>query len=415
MTGALVATSLAFGTYFSASIIDLSPNDPLPLGGYTQRSDKVMEAGGQPLFARVRVLQQEGIRIALVSAEMLTIPESLAEAVRAKIPKDVHLFLTATHTHCAPDSQMLNDRMTFKVPGIASFKQRWLEEYSGRIAEAVRQALEGPKSWLSVVATREVRLPLNRGRRPGASPDTLATFVELYGSGKHIGYVYHYTAHPVFFGHEYNRTSGDWPGALAQALEAPVLVGAIGDVSPSASGGSPEERIQNFTAASQEALKYPSPTLDEGPEPKLGWAEAPIELPEPTPHPEFSTAYGVPDALSQMVVKRFAPPHAQVIGFRLGKIAIVGIPGEPTSELGSEIRNWGRRIGFRSVLVVSHAGGWMGYILAPEDYDRGGYEATLAFHGREIGPRVVEAAKLALEKLAFPERYRMSQMRYASM
>lgn len=57
----------------------------------------------------------------------------------------------------------------------------------------------------------------------------------------------------------------------------------------------------------------------------------------------------------------------------------------------------------------------MGYILAPEDYDRGGYEATLAFHGREIGPRVVEAAKLALEKLAFPERYRMSQMRYASM
>ncbi len=45
-TGALVATSLAFGTYFSASIIDLSPNDLLPLGGYTQRSDKVMEAGG---------------------------------------------------------------------------------------------------------------------------------------------------------------------------------------------------------------------------------------------------------------------------------------------------------------------------------------------------------------------------------
>jgi hypothetical protein len=56
-------------------------------------------------------------------------------------------------------------------------------------------------------------------------------------------------------------------------------------------------------------------------------------------------------------------------------------------------------MGFSSVLVCSHVNGWMGYILDPEDYDRGGYEATLSFYGREEGTKVVDAAVAALKAL----------------
>ena len=49
-------------------------------------------------------------------------------------------------------------------------------------------------------------------------------------------------------------------------------------------------------------------------------------------------------------------------------------------------------------MVCSHVNGWMGYILAPEDYDRGGYEATLSFYGREEGTKVVEAGIKALKE-----------------
>gem|GEM_PF-6755255 len=48
------------------------------------------------------------------------------------------------------------------------------------------------------------------------------------------------------------------------------------------------------------------------------------------------------------------------------------------------------------MLVLSHVGGWIGYILEPEDYDRGGYESQLAFHGRYASERVFDAARRAL-------------------
>ena len=42
----------------------------------------------------------------------------------------------------------------------------------------------------------------------------------------------------------------------------------------------------------------------------------------------------------------------------------------------------------------------MGYILDPEDYDRGGYEATLSFYGRDQGEKVVDAGIQALKRLS---------------
>jgi neutral ceramidase len=84
---------------------------------------------------------------------------------------------------------------------------------------------------------------------------------------------------------------------------------------------------------------------------------------------------------------------------RIGDLAIVGIPGEPTSVLGNQIKAAGLKMGFKTVLVCSHVNGWMGYVLDPADYDQGEYEATLSFYGREEGPKLVKAAVAALGKL----------------
>ncbi len=97
---------------------------------------------------------------------------------------------------------------------------------------------------------------------------------------------------------------------------------------------------------------------------------------------------------------------AVVTAMRVGKAVWVGIPGEPTSVLGRAIRDHGRRIGFGSVTVVSHANGWAGYLLDRADYVRGGYEGTLSFYGPEAGDRFVIAGMRALDQLArtSPER-----------
>lgn len=374
--------------------LELTPPELLPLGGYTARGGKVAEAGGEPLHVRVAILNHEGVRVALVSAEMLTIPESLHREVQKRIGPELNLFLVATHTHGAPDSQMLNDRMTFSIPGIASYKRRWLEWYADRVGEAVvlasKESAEVGDPGYTIADA-----PLNRGRRLLAQPDRFLTEFRLNGMPVFTAYA----AHATFHGSDRMTTSGDWPGAVARRRESLVFPGAIGDVSPASEGANPEDKIAAFAKTMDERLPLTGKERDLG-HGELRFVREPITLEKPKPHPEFAKANGIPEPLAQSLVDKFAPPTAEITAFRIGKLAVVGVPGEPTSHLGRQIRDAGRNLGFEWVLVCSHVNGWMGYILDRMDYWRGGYEATLAFHGEFAGDRVVEASVRALKALA---------------
>ncbi|MFY9234309.1 MAG: hypothetical protein WAO58_07600 [Fimbriimonadaceae bacterium] len=456
---------------------DITPSESLPMGGYTERGAKGFEPGGDRLYSRAIVLRQGRTRIAVVSVEMLTVPESLVREVRARLPKDVKLFLTATHTHSAPDSQMLNERMTMNVPGIANFRPRWLDWYAERIAGSVLAALGSKVRPIQSLLIKRLHLPLNRGRREGAMPDQTAT--AIVAGTKPLWF--HYAAHAIFKDSDNLKLSGDWPGAMSGAGYS-VLTGAIGDASPVADGANAAARIATFKLKALEAIAQtgrdalrrvqkslprrdalrrvrqslprrdallrvrkslprrdalrrvqksdatmlgpdgagPSHMDDtmlgpDGAGPsnagssnagpsnavpfQMAWASVPIELAPTSAHPDFARRNGIPPALAQDLVSRFAPREARISALRIGSLAVVGIPGEPTSVLGRQIVAEGRRLGFYPVLVVSHVNGWMGYILDPEDYDRGGYEATLSFYGREQGSKVLDAAKLAFGDL----------------
>lgn len=135
--------------------------------------------------------------------------------------------------------------------------------------------------------------------------------------------------------------------------------------------------------------------------PQLAVTQAPIQLDPVTAHPDFATSYKVPAFLSQQIVQKFAPTSALVTLVKIGSLTLVGVPGEPTSRVGQLIESAIQRKG-QTVLVLSHVNGWIGYILDPEDYRRGGYEATLAFHGPETSTRVVEAVKRAFAQSEQP-------------
>ncbi|MCC7434857.1 MAG: hypothetical protein IT363_09245 [Methanoregulaceae archaeon] len=374
--------------------LELTPPELLPLGGYTARGGKLAQPGGEPLHVRVAILNHEGIRVALVSAEMLTIPESLQREVQKRIGPGIDLFLVATHTHCAPDSQMLNDRMTFSIPGIASYKRRWLEWYADRIGEAVILASK-ESAEVGDPGYAIAEAPLNRGRRLLARPDRFLTEFRLNGMPVFTAYA----AHATIYDSDRMTTSGDWPGEVARRRESLVFPGAIGDVSPASGGATSEERIAAFEKTVDARLPLTAKERDLG-HGELRFVREPIALEKPRPHPEFAKANGIPEPLAQSLVDKFAPPTAEITAFRIGKLAVVGVPGEPTSHLGREIRDAGRNLGFEWVVVCSHVNGWMGYILDRMDYWRGGYEATLALHGEFAGDRVVEAGIRALKALA---------------
>lgn len=174
-----------------------------------------------------------------------------------------------------------------------------------------------------------------------------------------------------------------------------VLQGAIGDVSPDLSKDPPQSQIDSLYSSAIERLSLQNEkSLGFG----LGWIEEPIKLDAKKPHPDFAKEYKIPQALAQLAVNQFAPSSASVFIIRIGSLAIVGVPGEPTAALGRAIQAKGYAAGFKHVLVCSHVNGWIGYILEPADYDSGGYEATLSLHGRETGTRLVEACERGLKK-----------------
>ncbi len=392
---ALLAASFVRGPLtIHMATVDITPPERLPLGGYTERLGKLMQPGGDPLFARSLILERGPLKIAIVSAEMLTIPESLCREVRKRIPSDVVLFLAAVHTHCAPDSQMLNDRMKFAIPGIAAYAPLWLGWYAERIAESVNGALATPGFEVGKLSLKIGHIRLNRARRRGGRPDPASRELD---AGRRVLFT-EYAAHATIYGPEELHTRGDWPGAVATKTDAPVLVGAIGDVSPALDGPDPATRVQQFRDRLESSFRVAPRTVWKARDP-ISVTDQPILLEAPRPHPSFAKAYHAPLSLAKALVTQFAPSTASITAIRLGSLAIVGVPGEPTSALGSRISQAGRQLEFDNVIVCSHVNGWIGYILAPRDYDRGGYEATLSFNGRNESERVVQAATEAMRKL----------------
>ncbi|MCE9558198.1 MAG: hypothetical protein K8R88_04540 [Armatimonadetes bacterium] len=373
----------------SASIV---PPEPLAPGGYTERGGKLFEPGGDDLKCRVIVLRSDEA-VAIVSLEMLTVPESLKEEVQKKLPAKVNLFLSATHTHCAPDSQMLNRRMTLAIPGIASFRRKWLDWFSTRIADTISLALRAKRTSVDKLGVAEFRLLANRGRRKLATPSTL--FTTILADGKPL--LMSYAAHPVNYDSTELKLRSDWPGALMNATGGIVLDGAIGDVSPKFGGGAnPQDRVDWFVKRVLSQHPKPRPETTE----PFQYRTEPVQFDAPTPHPNFARDYKIPAAFADSMVKTFAPPKSEITAIRIGKTLILGIPGEPTAEMGQQIIAHARARGFRSPLVISHVNGWAGYMLLPDDYDRGGYEANLSFFGRDGGTRVVEAANRATDALS---------------
>ncbi len=391
-----VLLAAALSLRVSWSEVDISPPEPLRLGGYSERGSKVLQTGGEKLYARYIHLAQGKTDVLFISLEMLTIPESLRDGVLANLPKGTALFMAATHTHCAPDSQMLNSRMTFAVPGIAPYSRTWSKWYVDKISEGAMKNLAMPMTETSL-GMSSASVFLNHNRRSGPQPDPTVTRLLI---PNHV-LLTHYTAHATIFDANRLQTSGDWPGEVARRSGGLVLVGPIGDVSPQALGVTPAEKIQDFATRVESALKHPASPLASA---SLTAFETKIEVPIPRPHPTFAQEYGVAPSLAQVVVDKFAPRDGYLSVVRLGDVIIVGVPGEPSTEVGAKIQAIFLAHGFPHTLVCSHVNGWVGYILTPGDYDKGGYEATLAFHGREFATKIWAAAEASALQLKYRGR-----------
>lgn len=362
---------------------------PYPLGGYTERRDRLASGVGSPLWVRAVTFESAGRRISMVSAELLTIPSSLTEAVRERLGSNWEVLIAATHTHSAPDSQMFNRRMTFKIPGIATYNADRFWEVVDCVVRAIRRSEPvHPLERIEIVRGRAGR---NHPRVEGGVPLREVTAVRLLG-GDFSCELLHFAAHATLLDEHWNLPNGDWPGAWAgQGKRRMVFQGAMGDLSPSAR--SPEEMAGalDFALATGEVRAEPQPTL--------AFVRVLFDPGERVVHPLFPARYGLPEPIARNLVKQFAQDRGEVVAVGLGSVVWVGVSCELASVPGLRIEAAARQLGFRYPLVVSFANDWLGYVVTPEQYAAGVYEATLSFYGPGMADRVVEAATQAVAAL----------------
>ena len=83
-------------------------------------------------------------------------------------------------------------------------------------------------------------------------------------------------------------------------------------------------------------------------------------------------------------------------GIRLGNVALVGIPGEPFTEVGVKIKDTD---GFAMIMPCGLTNGYEGYFPVKAAFDEGGYEARTSRYKSGVAEAVVDCGKAILEEL----------------
>jgi neutral ceramidase len=368
--------------------LDLGPAPTI--GGFPRRRWKA-DGVRDPVSARALVLEEPGARAALVSVEILLIPDALDAAVRARVAdlKLDALLLSATHTHSGPGGYWNS------FAGSVGATGPYHPAVFARLVDDVEAALRAAWSARAPATVAVIRAHLEglARSRTGAHVDSRLVVVRLARpGGEPVAELVGFSAHATFLGGENTRISGDWPGRLlAAGARGPRLFfqGANGDQSvrlpPTAVslGEAPHAAYARLLGDSIDALNNaPAETT-----PRLAVATATVGLPPVAP----GAVPGWLRPATRSLLGSALPGTARVMAVRLGPLLLVGTPAEPVEAVG---RAWREAAGPDAELV-SLVGGYVGYVETAARFATDEGEARRSYYGPELAARLEAAVGAA--------------------
>ncbi len=431
--------------YAGVAKVDITPPVGVDLQGYAGRY-KGSEGILDPLYARCLVVECQGRRWALISADLISLETADAQQVRdlaqeALVTPQASVSLACTHTHSGP--ALLRLRRFGAID--EAYRQHLIRVLGQMVREAVRQlrpvTIHSVRGQASFAVNR--RRPEPDGRIALAPyPDgpvdheVVATVLfpgETGGAAatgeSPVAILTSYGCHPVTLGANY-LISADFPGVFTRTVEqvfpntlALYLNGASGDVNPPAMGD-PKVAYRCGLELAGEVIKLVATAGTVPAEPEvLLWTEETLQLPlGDLPSREalyqqleqcderLAALQGRSDGSSHawQALKDWAAtclaelegaaaaPHrteAPIQVVRLGQTGFAFVPGELFTELGMEIKQHSL---LQPVHVVGYANGWVGYLPTEDAVAKGGYEPT-AYRYWQSRPLAPEAGRLVTQ------------------
>jgi neutral ceramidase len=399
----------------------------IPLGGYAAR--KAMPSTGvhDPVYARALVLADGQTKAAIVSLDLCFLPANMKTEVAKRLSAGdtgidaAHLFLSATHTHSAPDPLAMHGGNTFtKLKGWTPFDAELLKFTADRIAQAIGDANKALVP-AQIGVRAEDTMGVNRNRRGDATVDPALTVLKVTRKdGSALASIVNFAAHPTLYDDKMMQVSADWPGVMCADIEKPnaengaqkqdsggsvclFLNGAEGDASPNGVDDvKGDEKVTKYghqlSALVQKQLD--KITLDDSANGSTlaMWTQA-VTLPPRKPNALFFLAaaqLGASMTQARELVNSLMPTTTQITFVRLGDLLLMGFPCEPSANIGLAAKKLAREAGIKTPAVVALTNDWLAYALTPEQYKAGKYEAVMSFYGEPFGPTLLDGVKSGL-------------------
>jgi hypothetical protein len=141
---------------------DITPRDPIGMGGYGQRAGRLSEGVHDPLYAKVLYLQANGKRIIFITTDLLCIPDAIYHAVvdslvQMDLAKEEEVCISASHTHSGPE---MKDNLV-----VAKIADSYNEKLVEQILSACKVAAENLIPAEITLATGRADFLFNRRQR----------------------------------------------------------------------------------------------------------------------------------------------------------------------------------------------------------------------------------------------------------
>jgi hypothetical protein len=415
----------------------ITPPLGAPLAGFAARQG-VAVGIHDDLFARALVLANEQTAIALVSVDVLALPQQFIERVRAAIHARTGIapeaaMIAATHTHAGPVTIT-----TFFNP-----EESVNADYMDRLAEAMVESVA--TAWsnrflarVGVGAGCVTGIGVNR-RTPDKLPvDEEIGILKIADADRRLRAVaINYACHPTVLGPDNLLATGDFPAFAIESVEKVIGEGgfamftngtqgnismghsselsAIGVVTPGRTFKRAAELGQRLAQATLAAL----PEIETDPAPALDAISLPLDLPlKSLPAPEdaehalreaerrLARLNGNPAAAEEINRAKSERLYASITdfyaretsaldgrltielqGLRIGDAVLIAVPAEVFVEVGLRIKQRAPRRAF----IIGIANGYIGYLPTASAHAAGGYEVVSSKVAPEAEEILIEA------------------------
>jgi len=386
MIGSTASAERAVGLSAAAGRVDITPTGPAYIAGYGQNR-RSLDAHDR-LSARCLVLESRGVRLAIVSCDLIGLPRYEIEKIRARIksvPPD-HVIVAATHTHSGPDT------VGQWGPGIAvrGVDDAWLASTLGKIAQLVDETSAQLRPADIRFSSRSDITGISKNIRVPRILDTELGVMQVRDikDAKCIATLVNYACHPEILNNRH--MTADFPHWLYETIEAKVggtciyVNGAQGGMITADYDESTAPKGENWAAAEslgrrlgQYALEsLDNAVLAQGP--AITFQRSVFNV--PLENKMFQTLIKL--HVFQGGALKNGQVETEVSRFTIGPAEFLTIPGEALPNVGFYLK---RHMHGQPKFLLGLTDDFLGYILAPEDYGLRLYEYE---SGVSVGPAI---------------------------